>query len=499
MTPQETLQQLATVTELLHGGADEGLQLALRLAIQIGQAQAGFLARAQRGRLQLVSALDERGDEAQVGARQLDRVWEAVTEAEAGVSDAPPSMTGGEAPPGAVAVKAEAGHPPVHAFPLRGERGILGVLGLYPSPSAPAVPDLGVVQGLNVLVGLLSRPSVRGASEGNGRGEGEGLRYAYGDIVTQSGAMQSVFKKLDRVIGTKVPVLVVGETGTGKELIARALHRNDEQRRSKRFYAQNCAAISSTLLESELFGHEKGAFTGADRRKRGLFEIADGSTLFLDEIGEMSLDMQARLLRVLQEKEVVPVGSTEPIAIDVRLVAATHRNLEDEVARGRFRNDLYYRLKVVRLELPPLRDRREDVPLLVEHFLHVAARERGGTAKVLDRRDERVLKVLMDYPWPGNVRELENLVHRLVHLAAGDVITYDTLVEETDLVRQSTDEARPVRPLDEVVEEVERAEIENALRMTNNNRTQAAALLQINRRSLLRRLQKWLPGWRGLA
>jgi len=467
--------------------------VALELALEIGQARAGFVARLARGSLQLVVARDAKGGELKVGARTLDRVDEALTEAEAGVSDAPPRMTGGEAPPGAVAVKAEAGHPPVHAFPLRGEGGLLGVLGLYPSPAAPAVPDDAVVQGLNVLAGLLSRPSVEGKREE--LASENGFRYSYGDIVTQSGSMQNVFRKLDRVIGTKVPVLVVGETGTGKELIARALHRNDEERRSKRFYAQNCAAISSTLLESELFGHEKGAFTGADRRKRGLFEIADGSTLFLDEIGEMSLDMQSRLLRVLQEKEVVPVGSTEPVPVDVRLVAATHRNLEDEVARGRFRNDLYYRLKVVRLELPPLRERREDVPLLVEHFLHVAARERGGSPKVLDRRDERVLKVLMDYPWPGNVRELENLVHRLVHLAAGDVITYETLVEETDLVRQATNEARPVRPLDEVVEEVERAEIENALRMTENNRTQAAALLQINRRSLLRRLQKY--GYQG--
>ena len=467
--------------------------VALELALEIGQARAGFVARLARGSLQLVVARDAKGGELKVGARTLDRVDEALTEAEAGVSDAPPRMTGGEAPPGAVAVKAEAGHPPVHAFPLRGEGGLLGVLGLYPSPAAPAVPDDAVVQGLNVLAGLLSRPSVEGKREE--LASENGFRYSYGDIVTQSGSMQNVFRKLDRVIGTKVPVLVVGETGTGKELIARALHRNDEERRSKRFYAQNCAAISSTLLESGLFGHEKGAFTGADRRKRGLFEIADGSTLFLDEIGEMSLDMQSRLLRVLQEKEVVPVGSTEPVPVDVRLVAATHRNLEDEVARGRFRNDLYYRLKVVRLELPPLRERREDVPLLVEHFLHVAARERGGSPKVLDRRDERVLKVLMDYPWPGNVRELENLVHRLVHLAAGDVITYETLVEETDLVRQATNEARPVRPLDEVVEEVERAEIENALRMTENNRTQAAALLQINRRSLLRRLQKY--GYQG--
>ncbi|MCA8921558.1 MAG: sigma 54-interacting transcriptional regulator [Planctomycetes bacterium] len=495
MNPHETLQELATVTALLNREAEEGVRVALELALKIGQAEAGFVARSVRGKLQLVVARDGRGEELKVSPRHLDRVFAALGEAEAGVSDAPPSMTGGEAPPGAVAVKAEAGHPPVHAFPLRGERGLLGVLGLYPSPRAPAVPDDAVAMGLNVLAGLLSRPAVRGPqAEAPPVGEG-GFRYAYGEIVTQSSAMQSVFRKLDRVIGTKVPVLVVGETGTGKELIARALHRNDEERRSKRFYAQNCAAISSTLLESELFGHEKGAFTGADRRKRGLFEIADGSTLFLDEIGEMSLDMQARLLRVLQEKEVVPVGSTEPIPIDVRLVAATHRNLEEEVARGRFRNDLYYRLKVVRLELPPLRERREDVPLLVEHFLHVAARERGGTTKVLDRRDERVLNVLMDYPWPGNVRELENLVHRLVHLAAADVITYETLVEETDLVRQASSEARPVRPLDEVVEEVERAEIENALRMTNNNRTQAAALLQINRRSLLRRLQKY--GYQG--
>ncbi|MCW8141470.1 MAG: sigma-54-dependent Fis family transcriptional regulator [Planctomycetota bacterium] len=312
-------------------------------------------------------------------------------------------------------------------------------------------------------------------------------------LIGRSPAFQRMLELIARVAPSDASVLLQGESGTGKELVARALHRNDAKRKKKRFYAQNCGAITESLLESLLFGHERGAFTGADRRKQGLFEIASGSTLFLDEIGEMSLDMQTKLLRVLQEREVVPLGASEPVKVDVRIVAATLRDLDADVAAGRFRQDLYHRLKVVRIDLPPLRERPEDVPLLVDHFLKKVARERGARPKVLDRRDERILQVLTRYPWPGNIRQLENVVTKLAYLA-GDVITYEALAEDKQLLGEPEAEQAPTRPprsLDAVVEEVERAEIDNALKLTRGNRSRAAALLQINRRSLLRRLQKY--------
>jgi two-component system, NtrC family, response regulator AtoC len=498
VTPETALRSLAE--SVLASGSGRVEETLLGLAIESGAATGGFLARLEGDGLRLTCAREATGEELVIPARELERVAQAVQESLDGVSDAPPTMTGGEAPAGAVAVKADAGYPPVHAFPLHdpstGEWE--GVLGLHPDPLAAdrtgsVTHDdvLAVVRGL--LAGRpLGTTHAEDGEEEASRGPSE-FKYDYGELVTRSASMHSVFKKLDRIIGTDVPVLITGPTGTGKELIARALHRNDPKRRNKRFYAQNCGAITESLLESELFGYEKGAFTGAERRKKGLFEIASGSTLFLDEIGEMSLEMQTKLLRVLQEGEIVPLGGSEPVPVEVRIVAATLRNLDADVEAGNFRADLFYRLKVVRLTLPPLRERPEDVPLLVDHFLRKVARQRGERPKVLDRRDERIMDALLAYPWPGNVRELENTVTRLAYLSSGGVISYQALAEEKHLLgeQEGDDDMRPVRPLDEVVEEVERAEIENALRHTHGNRTRAADLLGMNRRSLLRRLQKY--------
>jgi transcriptional regulator with PAS, ATPase and Fis domain len=270
------------------------------------------------------------------------------------------------------------------------------------------------------------------------------------------------------------------------------VHRSSPRSR-RRFYAQNCGAINEGLLESELFGYVKGAFTSADRDRPGLFEVASGSTLFLDEIGEMQLEMQKKLLRVLEEAEIVPLGTTEPRPIDVRIVCATNRNLKEEVAAGRFREDLYYRLQVIQFTLPPLRKRPEDIPLLIDHFLVKVASRRGNEPKKLDQRDSRVLETFLQYDWPGNIRELENAITRLAHFA-GDVISFDVLAEDQQFIndiKEQENKPRPVRPLKTVMEEMEMAEIRNALLLTSGNRTHAADLLRVNRRSLLRKLEKY--------
>jgi DNA-binding NtrC family response regulator len=503
VTPEEALEGLAAVVAAVREAQEPmaARQSVLALALSATRAQRGFLAHVDGDGLRVLEAFDAAGEAVDVPARQLQRVANGVREALDGVDPAPATMTGGRPPRGAVGVKAGAGQPPVHALPLLNpvDEALEGVLGLVPDPTAPAEPGPTADAVLAVLRGildpwLLDHGVPRGPSGAEGGSETPSFKHDYGTFVTRSPKMFSVFRKLDRVIGATVPVLITGETGTGKELVARALHDNDPKRRTRLFYSQNCGALTASLLESELFGYVAGAFTGAEDRKLGLFEIASGSTLFLDEIGETSLEMQTRLLRVLQEGELTPVGSTEPVKVDVRLVAATHRDLERAVSEGSFRQDLYYRLKVVRLHLPPLRERPEDVALLVEHFLRKAAREMGRRAKVIDRRDPRILEAFSGYAWPGNVRELENVVRRLAYLA-DDVITFDALQEhEGQMFGREPSEGpapRAVRPLDDVVEEVERGEIENALRHTEGNRSRAAELLGINRRSLLRRLKKY--------
>ncbi len=312
-------------------------------------------------------------------------------------------------------------------------------------------------------------------------------KYNYKNLVGTSRRMQEVFRLLDKIIDSDVPILIQGESGTGKELVARAIHFNSA-RREARFVSENCAAMPETLLESELFGYTRGAFTGATRDRKGLFEFAHRGTLFLDEVGDMSGEMQKKLMRVLQEKEVRPVGGKETIPVDVRIVSASNRDLKELVARGIFREDLYFRLQVVTVELPPLRHRKEDIPLLVQHFVRTHS---SGLKRPMPRLHPEVMARLVDYDWPGNVRELENEVLRMLTLG-GEDIGLDVLspsVRER-LLQRAIDEREGVRNLAGLVETVERDEIERALRLASGNKTKAAALLKISRFTLQRKLSK---------
>ncbi|HEX7078696.1 MAG TPA: sigma-54 dependent transcriptional regulator [Candidatus Eisenbacteria bacterium] len=306
-------------------------------------------------------------------------------------------------------------------------------------------------------------------------------------IVGRNPAMVDLFRLVSRVAGTKSSVLIRGESGTGKELIARTLHAGSP-RASGPFVPVNVTSLSETLLESELFGHVKGAFTGAIERRPGLFVEANHGTIFLDEVGDMSLTMQGKLLRVLQEHEVMPVGSNATVPVDVRVVAATHQNLESLVRAGRFREDLYYRLNVVSIQVPPLRERPDDIAVLAEHFLrHYGAlsdRPIGGFS-------ERAMAALLAYPWPGNVRELENVVDRAVALAPGSI------VEETDLPEKLIVHARtlgsvpPPPPGGRRLDEVVRRHVLSVLEDVNGNKTEAARALGVPRRTLYRMLERF--------
>jgi Nif-specific regulatory protein len=316
----------------------------------------------------------------------------------------------------------------------------------------------------------------------------ERARSGESRIVGDSRAMAELMKQLDKVVDTRVTVLIEGETGSGKELVASALHYRSK-RRDKLFVAQNCAAFPENLLESELFGHKRGAFTGATDDKKGLFEIADGGTLFLDEVGEMPGGLQAKLLRVLQEGEVRPLGGHQVKHVNVRVVAATNRRLEDEVAAGRFREDLYYRLKVFPIRVPPLRERREDVPLLARHFLEIASRE---MAKPIAGFAQETLAALAAHEWPGNVRELENEVQRLVIQAdPGAFITPDLLSQSVRKVAALVQTAGATRgTLRDRVESVERVIVLEVLREHENNKTSAAKTLGITREGLHKKLKQ---------
>ena len=312
-------------------------------------------------------------------------------------------------------------------------------------------------------------------------------------LIGNSKVMQDLFRQMELVAGARSNALIVGASGTGKELVANALHEHSP-RHEGRFLPINCAAIPSEILESELFGHEKGAFTGATARKIGKFELADGGTLFLDEIGELPLEMQVKLLRVLEQREFMRVGGTETIRVDIRLVAATNQDLEAMVERGRFRNDLYYRLKVVTLTIPPLKERDGDVRLLANHFLDEFAKENGRESMSFT---PEVMAALIGARWVGNVRELRNLVESLVVLAPGDEIQLADLPEEY----RQPGAARPVPPtfLEKgredgqtlTMEEVERRAILDALEKTGGNRTQAADLLGIGLRTLQRKIKEY--------
>jgi Nif-specific regulatory protein len=311
----------------------------------------------------------------------------------------------------------------------------------------------------------------------------------FSDIIGESPAMQTIFRQLEKVIDTRATVCIEGETGTGKEVIASAIHYQG-RRRDKLFVAQNCAAVPENLLESELFGHKKGAFTGADHDKKGLFEIADGGTLFLDEIGEMPLGLQAKLLRVLQEGEIRPVGATASKAVDVRIICATNRSLEKEVERGAFRQDLYYRLRVFPIRLPPLRERRDDITLLIDHFLKRYTHEMnrpvaGITPEAIDQ--------LVAYSWPGNIRELQNEIQRLViQCDAGGFITPDMLAPAVRKVEGLLGRVAPKKgTLKDMMEEVERWLLTEALREHQGNKTKTAETLGITREGLHKKLAKY--------
>jgi transcriptional regulator with PAS, ATPase and Fis domain len=291
------------------------------------------------------------------------------------------------------------------------------------------------------------------------------------------------------VVDTRVTVLLEGETGTGKEVLAAAIHYRS-RRRDKLFVAQNCAALAETLLESELFGHKKGSFTGAVEDKKGLFEIADGGTLFLDEITETPGSLQSKLLRALQEGEVRPVGATSPKHVNVRIVAATNRNLEQEVKRGRFREDLFYRLNVFPIRLPPLRERREDIPLLAAHFLQRYAEELG---KHVGGFSQQTMELMVAYDWPGNVRELQNEVQRIViQLDPGAFATPDLLSPRIRQVEGLIERAGVTRGnLKDMMDVVEKYLLLEALRDHGNNKTNAAKTLGITREGLHKKLRQF--------
>ncbi|MBI4963003.1 MAG: sigma-54-dependent Fis family transcriptional regulator [Desulfomonile tiedjei] len=308
-------------------------------------------------------------------------------------------------------------------------------------------------------------------------------------IVGRSQKMKDVLETVAMVAPTEASVLILGESGTGKELIANALHQGST-RADKRFIKVNCAALPETLLESELFGHEKGAFTGAIGRRPGRFELADGGTIFLDEIGEMSLSTQAKLLRVLQEREFEPLGSTKTVKVDIRIIAASNKILGEEVKRGTFREDLFYRLNVVPILLPPLRDRKEDVPLLIEHFLSIYNEKNG---RMLHGFHPRALDALMRYAWPGNIRELENVVERAVILTRDDYVPFSELPEAirgTDGDPLSDQFREGIRP-GMTIREMEKELIIKTLEDNDGNRTRTSRVLGITRRTLQHKLKEY--------
>ncbi len=313
-------------------------------------------------------------------------------------------------------------------------------------------------------------------------------KFSIDGIVGNSGILHSVLEKVKKVAPTKATVLIQGETGTGKELIAQALHQNSPRAR-KPFIAVHCAALSSNLLESELFGHEKGAFTSANEKRVGRFEAADGGTLFLDEIGEIDAATQVKLLRFMENRTFERLGSNKPIQVDVRLIAATNRDLADMVAKETFREDLFYRLNVVTLETPPLRDRPEDIPLLVRHFLDYYAKENGlPTLQV----EPSAMRLLQAYNWPGNIRELRNFAENAVVLNRGNQLSeydLDSKFFNSEAAIPGGKSNFSQQPLS--VEENEKRLLRNALLQAKGNRTRAAELMGISRRTLHRKLKQW--------
>ncbi len=317
--------------------------------------------------------------------------------------------------------------------------------------------------------------------------------YSFHNIISKNGEMHKIFQLIRHIGGTKSTVLIEGETGTGKELIAKAVHYAGEDRTGN-LVAINCAALPESLLESELFGHERGAFTSADARRKGRFELADKGTIFLDEIGDISQAMQAKLLRVLQEKRFERVGGHESIEVDIRVVAATNKSLEKEVKEGRFREDLFYRLNVIKIDVPPLRDRPEDIPLLITHFLNKYARPGEPAKKVAPEAMDR----LLGYRWPGNIRQLENAIERAAVTTVGDTIGADNLPHQ--VVGSSTEESPSFEVdlkqplpfyLQQATEQIERQYITKALEKTRGNVGECAKLCGLSRRSISGKISEY--------
>jgi two-component system response regulator PilR (NtrC family) len=319
-------------------------------------------------------------------------------------------------------------------------------------------------------------------------------RYKIENLIGNSASMVKIATLIRQVAKVSTNILILGESGTGKEVVARAIHFNSD-RMGKPFVTINCGAIPENLLESELFGHKKGAFTGAIDNKEGLFEVADGGTIFLDEIGELPLNIQVKLLRAIQEKEFKRVGDTKDVKVNVKIIAASNRNLEEDVKSNKFREDLYYRLNVIRINMPTLRERKDDIPLLVLHFIDKYNKELNKKVTGISKEAEQCL---IKYDYPGNVRELENIIERAIALESGDEITKDVLPELTSAFCSEEDSAvtginltKSGLDLEELVGKIEKKLIHNALELCKNNKTEAAKLLKITFRSLRYRLDKY--------
>jgi two-component system response regulator PilR (NtrC family) len=319
-------------------------------------------------------------------------------------------------------------------------------------------------------------------------------KFSFDNIIGQSPKMVAMYELMEKVTPTKTNILITGESGTGKELVARAIHFNSP-RKEKGFVTLNCGAIPENLLESELFGHMKGAFTGAMYNKRGLFEVADGGSIFLDEIGELPLSMQVKLLRVIQDKEFTRVGGTEQIKVDVRIISASNKDLEEAVREKKFREDLYYRLNVIQIKLPLLRERKEDIPLLAEHFIRKYTQELGKDVREISAD---AMKLLVNYDYPGNVRELQNIIERGIALEASNALTIENLNSYMDEQRgvKRIDDALFEIPtegidLETVVGNVEKDLLLKALQRAKGVKKKAAELLNINFRSMRYRLEKY--------
>lgn len=334
-----------------------------------------------------------------------------------------------------------------------------------------------------VLKKVVENQSIRRIVKDISAGETE--KYKLNNIICKSKAMKEIFKTIGRVSNTKTTVLIQGETGVGKELIARAIHYNSSYR-EKPFISINCSAIVETLLESELFGYEKGAFTGASERKQGKFELAEGGTLFLDEIAEMPMEVQTKILRILQEREFYRVGGKDLVKTDVRIITSTNKNLADMVKRGLFREDLYYRLQVLAITVPPLRERKEDIPLIVKYLL---SKINADLHKKMFRVSQKAMDLLVNYRWSGNVRELENILTQSVILSSGDVLLKEYLPKflyRKDPVQDMQESGETI-----TLDELEKEHIARTLKFTQGNKGETCRLLGISRPTLREKIQKY--------